>query len=164
VYLGGLGAGAFVHLDWSGWLVGAAGRVERVYNLNDTRVPRISSESVVLVGPSVGRRFAGRKVWVDVAVPLQLAFESSTVFARPEGTAAANQAPQNVRGASRTDVRLGGVLRVSFGLGGPFRLFGAFDADVSPGRLANPPVLTETEPRPPRWSTGLSAGVFWGAN
>jgi hypothetical protein len=143
--------------------VGASGRVEKLYNLNDERDGRLQSEAVALIGPTIGRRLSTGKAWVDVMIPIEVTFESSVV--QPT-----TSQPRAVAGVSRTDLRLGAMLRASWGLGAHYRVFGAFDGDVSPARLFDPPdVVTEEttnkpiEQRPPRFSLGLSVGVLWGA-
>jgi hypothetical protein len=160
VLLAGIGAGALVQYETNGWLLGASGRAEKLYNLNDDRTGRIQSESVALIGPTFGRRVTQGKVWVDAVVPLEITFESSKV--QP------TSGPQTVPGTSRTDLRIGAMVRASWRLAGSYRFFGAVDGDVSPARLFDPPQETEAsqtivERRPPRFSVGLSVGVLWGA-
>ena len=162
LFMGGLGAGAFGHVATNGWLLGGSLRAERLHNLNDHRDGAITEQSVVMFGPTVGRRLTNGSVWVDVLVPLQVTFESSTV--QPDASK-----PQTIDGTSYTDFRVGAMVRASWELAKSFRLFGSLDADVSPARLVNPPEVktdatgTPVEQRPPRFSLGLSVGVFWGA-
>jgi hypothetical protein len=163
VYMAGLGAGAFGQFATGGWLLGGSVRAERLHNLNDHRDGAIDSQTVVMFGPTIGRRLTNGPVWVDAIIPLQLTFESSSV--QPDASQ-----PQTVDGTSYTDFRVGAMVRASWELTKSFRLFGSLDADVSPARLVNPPeVKTDpttgapVEQRPPRFSLGLSVGVFWGA-
>jgi hypothetical protein len=162
VFLAGIGAGALVEYETNGWLLGALGRAEKLYNLNDARSGRLQSEIIGTVGPTIGRRLTHGKVWVDAVIPVEVTFESSKV--QPvEGQ------PQTVSGVSRSDLRIGAMVRGSWSVRGPFRVFGSFDADISPARLFSPPdeVMDASgnvvERRPPRFSLGLSVGVLWGA-
>jgi hypothetical protein len=161
VFLAGIGAGALVQYTTEDWLFSASARAEKLYNLNDDRDGRVQSESVATISGAVGRRLTTGKVWVDAMIPVGVALESSTV--QPKVSE-----PRAISGTQRTDLRLGAMVRASAGLAGPFRVFGAFDGEVSPSRFFSPPAVTEAkgttvEQRPPRFSLGLSVGVLWGA-
>ncbi|MFO0728325.1 MAG: hypothetical protein U1E65_31380 [Myxococcota bacterium] len=141
----------FAELRLGNWLVGIDARWELLEFRPESHHDRIDMDTIGL-GINVAHRFDLDFMELDTGFAPRLVIEFQSDDSNPDIDVS----------ASTPDLRLGMVFRGIFGKGA-FRPFVAFDAEFSPTRLRHSRRLLDGFPILPAYSTGLAAGLMWGA-